>query len=248
MQDQNYILFESYLSNELSEDEVAAFELRLKTEPEFNQAFNTYKELHAFLEHKFGNEDASNAFQENLKKISTGYFNEDGKTTDFKQAPKTFSFIKYAIAACIVVLFGIFTFNQFSGPSYSDYAEYETISLIVRGEENDMLKVAEQAFNSGHYEKANVAFQDLLSIDKDNSELKFYYAVTNIELNNYKIADNLLDNLSKENSIYKNKALWFLALSKLKQENHEACQEILRTIPQEADDYEQAQKLIRRLD
>ena len=70
MQDQDYILFESYLSNELSADEVEAFEARLKTETAFNQAFKTYKELSSFLEHKFENQEESNAFKANLQKLS----------------------------------------------------------------------------------------------------------------------------------------------------------------------------------
>ena len=69
MNDQNYIQFEAYLSKEMEKEEVTTFEARLKNEPEFNLAFNTYKELSSFLEHKFNKEAESIAFQENLKKI-----------------------------------------------------------------------------------------------------------------------------------------------------------------------------------
>lgn len=77
MEDQNHILFESYLSEELSPDEKLAFELRLKTEPKLKKDFKTYKELTSFLTHKFDHEEASEAFKNNLKTISNTYFEKE---------------------------------------------------------------------------------------------------------------------------------------------------------------------------
>ena len=39
MQDQDYILFENYLSGDMSKEEIVSFEERLKTDSEFNQSF-----------------------------------------------------------------------------------------------------------------------------------------------------------------------------------------------------------------
>jgi len=248
MQDQNYILFESYLSSELSDDEVADFETRLKTDLEFNQTFKTYKELSSFLEHKFENKDTSKAFQNNLEQISNAYFNKNEEVSESKKTTKTFQFYKYAIAACVVVLFGIFTFNQFSNAKFSDYNNYDSISLTVRGNQNELLQTAENAFNNKDFAKAEEAFKSLIANDKDNSELKLYRAIANIELDNFEISDSLLKDLSKGNSAYKYKATWYLALSKLKQKNNKASLEILKTIPEATDNYKDAQKLIDKLD
>ncbi len=248
MQDENYIQFEAYLSKEMSEEEMVSFKTRLKNEPEFNQAFNTYKGLSTFLEHKFGNETASNAFQENLKKISNNYFENtvivEKKETTFKKI----NLFKYAIAASIALLFGVFTFNQFTNPSYSDYANYDAISLTVRGDNDELLQTAENAFNNKDFAKAEEAFKSLIKLDSKNSELMFYRAITNIELNNFETADSLLEHLKEGKTAYKYKATWYLALSKLKQKDEKACLAILKTIPKEADDYKQAQKLINKLD
>lgn len=248
MEDQDYILFESYLSNELSIDEEATFESRLKTEPKFNQAFNTYKELSCFLEHKFDKEAESNAFQENLKKISNNHFNNLETIQEKKSTSKTFHLFKYAIAASVALLFGIFTFNQFTNPTYSDFANYDTISLTVRGDNAELLQTAETAFNNKNFVKAEDAFKNLIELDNENAELKLYRAISNIELNNFEIADGLLEDLKAGKSAYKYKGTWYLALSKLKQEKDASCLEILKTIPEDADDYKQAQKLIKKLD
>jgi len=248
MNDQNFILFESYLSKVLSKDETLVFESRLKTEPEFKQAFNTYKELSSFLEHKFENEAASNAFQNNLQKISKAHFNKKEVVLESKKPTKMFQFYKYAIAACIVVLFGIFTFNQFSNPSFSDYNNYDSISLTVRGVQDELLKTAEDAFNNKDFAKTEEVFGQLLEKDHSNKEYQLYKGIALIELNKFKEADSLFGKLSNETSAYKNKAIWYLALSKLKQENYDACLDILKTLPEDADDYKRAQKLIDKLD
>ncbi|MFL1012418.1 tetratricopeptide repeat protein [Flavisericum labens] len=248
MEDQNYILFEAYLSKELTKGEVVDFESRLKTDADFNQAFNTYKELNSFLEHKYQNEEASLAFEDNLKKISTEYFNKEKTLGENKGKVRRFNFYKYAISACVVLLFGIFMFNQFSTPTYSDYNNYGAISLSVRGENDALLKTAETAFNNKDFAKADEAFKSLLESDSNNSELKLYRAVSNIELNKFEIAEGLLNQVRNGNSAFKNKATWYLALSKLKQEQNDACLEILKTIPEDTDDYKRAQKLIGKLD
>ncbi len=247
MEEQDYVVFEAYLSNALSEDNVKEFEDRLASSLEFKTAFNTYKELSSFLEHKYEKEEETKAFQENLEQISKGHF-ESKYTLKEKKKNKMFALYKYAIAASIVVLIGLFTFNQFSNPVYSNYANYETISLTVRGGQSDLLKTAESAFNSGDYIKAEATFKDLLKLDVNNSELKFYRAITNIELGNYKLSDNILENLQHGNSAFKNDAIWYLALSKLKQKEYNNCLEILKRIPKDARFYEQAQELMSKLD
>ncbi len=243
MEDQNYILFEAYLSKELSQDGIIAFESRLKNEPDFNQAFNTYKELSSFLEHKFEDEAASTAFQNNLKTISKTYFEKEETTKKVVR----FKPWQYAIAASVVLLIGIFTFNNFSNPTFNDYNNYETISLISRGGQDELLEIAENAFNNKNFAEAEAAFSELLNKDDSNKELQLYRGIALLELDKFDEADNLLGKLSNSPSVYKNKAIWYLALSKLKQKDHTACLKILKTIPEGADDYEQAQQLINKL-
>lgn len=244
MNEQDYILFENYLLGDLSETEKSAFEARLKTDSKFNDSFNTYKELSSFLEHKFGNEEASTAFQNNLKNISKTYFEK----LDAPKKVVRFKIWKYAVAASVVLLIGITVFNNFSSPVYEDFANYNSISLTVRGEQDALLKTAENAFNTKDFAKAEEAFKSLMLIDKDNAELQFYRAIANVELNKYETAERLLTSLSKGQSAYKNKAIWYLALSHLKQKDYDASLEILKTIPEDADDYNKAQKLIKKLE
>lgn len=248
MEDQDYILFENYLLGNLSEAEVKTFETRLKSDLKLQADFNTYKELSSFLEHKFENEEVSNAFKNNLETISNSHFNKEKSASKKKQSVKTFNFYKYAVAACILVLFGVFTFNQFSNPMYDDYANYDRISFTVRGDNDELLKTAETAFNDKDFVKAKEAFEELLEKGNTSIEIKLYAGIANIELGDFEVADDILQDINNGESAYKYKATWYLALSKLKQKNFKACLEILKRIPEDADDYKQAQKLIKKLD
>lgn len=248
MEEKDYILFESYLSEELSEDEKATFELRLAEESSFKEAFYTYKELSTFLENKFENEADEKAFEANLKNISEKHFSNNEANNKETSKPKVFNFYKYAIAASVALLIGFFTFQQFNTASYSDFAEHEIISLTVRGEQDELLKIAETAFNAKDFEKAEITLSKLLEANKSNIEIKLYKAITLIELDRFNEADGLLEDIVKTPSAYKNKAIWYKALSKLKQKDYDACLRILKTIPEDADDYNKAQQLIKKLD
>ena len=201
MQDQDFILFEDYLSGHLSLEEKQAFETRLESDAPFNKAFEAYKETSGFLEHHIKNTAGTEAFKANLERVSSAYFNN-----------------------------------------------YGSISLTVRGTQNNLTTKAETAFNNHNYKDAERYFLDMLETDKDNIELQLYRAVSLVELNKYNEADKLYNNIIQTPSVYKNKAIWYLALSKLKQGDEEACVNVLKTLPEEAEDYQQAQELIDKLD
>ncbi|WP_055446961.1 tetratricopeptide repeat protein [Lacinutrix mariniflava] len=249
MEDQDYILFDNYINNELSEDEISAFEERMDKDLVFANSFNLYLETTIFLQNSIRNEDETNDFKKNLETISKDYFSQDKvkSTTSVETKTKPFTLVKYLVAACIALLFGVFAFNQFGGePSYSDFNSHEPMT-IVRGNVKDLIQ-ATKAFNNKEYEKANILLKNVLENDPDNSELQLYYAITNIELDNFKVADKELNKLINGASAYKDRALWYSALSRLKQKNIDATIVLLKQITEEADDYKEAQKLLDKLE
>jgi len=244
MEDKDYILFEKYLRGDLSDADVLIFKNRLVTDTEFKNSFTTYTELSGFLEHTL--DDESMAFKNNLKNIAQAHFSKTETSTP-EESNKRYTFGRLAIAASIVVLIGLFVFNQFKTPTYNDYNTHDTIDLTVRGANDNELFEANKAFNTREFSKANSILERLLETDKDNRQLQLYYAVTNIELDRFEVADILLNDISKSASVYKNRALWYFALSNLKQDKIEETQLVLKQIPEDADDYKQAQKLLNKL-
>jgi predicted Zn-dependent protease len=241
MNEEIYIGFESYLNNEMPNEEKIAFESKLKTDIEFSKSFNLYKETTQFLDNKFSYKTAD--FKQNLQSISKEYFAENQLSK-----PKVIAFIPwyYAVAASVTMLLGTWFVMQNSNPVYSDYDQHESAYFMERGEENVNLKNAQDFFNAKEYKKAVTAFEKVT--DLNNPELQYFYAIALIETNNYQKADTLLKTIHQGTSSYKDKAIWYLALSNLKQEQWDECKKLLGQIPSDAEDYEKAQDLLHDLE
>ncbi|TPD65336.1 tetratricopeptide repeat protein [Flavobacterium microcysteis] len=239
MNEEAYIRFESYLNNEMLEQERLDFELELRDNSELKESFELYKETTAFVKQKFSPETTE--FKKNLESISDGYFVEGKKKT------KVFSIRPwhYAAAASVLVLLGTWIFSNNSMPEYSDYSQHENASFVERGASNEELKNAQDFFNKKEYAKAVTAFEKMGNLD--NPEYQYFYAIALIETSQYKKAETLLNGIRQGTSVYKDKATWYLALSKLKQHDFEGSKILLRQIPRDAEDYDKAQELIQHL-
>ena len=245
MQKQDYILFDAYLSGSLNAETIQAFEDRLTSDAEFKRDFDDFQRAESFLEHKFDNEAQTQSFKDNLEQISLGYFDKKvepkGKVIRIKPW-------YYSVAAAVILLFGVVIAEQFSNPTYDDFADYGTISLTVRGGENNLQTKAEKAFNNKDYTDAEKYLSQLLKEDRDNIELELYKAICLVELNKYYEADVLYQNIIQSPSVYRSKAKWYLALSKLKQKQKAETIEVLKSISEDAEDFNRAQELLRKLE
>jgi tetratricopeptide (TPR) repeat protein len=240
MNEEHYIIFEQYLSNELSAEEKINFEKQLAEDTELASAFEIFKELNLHLENKFGNEMELKAFKKNLKSVSKEHFKaKKSKVVAFKPW-------QYTIAASVAVLVGLFVFQNIN-PSFDDYNNPEMATFIERGDVNENLKLAQDAFNTKNYKTAIPYFEGVLKVNK-TPEIQYFYAISLLEDNQFQKAESNLSELKSGTSIYKTKAAWYLALSKLKQKDYKSCKEILLTIPDDFEDYDQVQELLNELD
>ena len=240
MNEEVYIGFESYLNNEMPTEDKIQFENRLKTDSEFNNSFALFKETTQFLATKFSNETAG--FKQNLQSISREHFAE----TKPKSKVIAFKPWHYAVAASVTILLGTWFTLQNSNPVYGDYDQHENAYFMERGDEDANLKNAQDFFNAKEYENAVKAFEKVTDLNKP--ELQYFYAIALIETNNYQKAEALLKTIQQGTSSFKEKAIWYLALSNLKQKKFEDCKTLLKQIPADAEDYEKAQKLLKDLD
>lgn len=240
MNEERYILFGQYLENELSAEEKTNFEKQLSEDQEFASAFEIFKDLNLHLENKFGNATELNTFKKNLKSISKEHF----KTKKSKVV--AFKLWQYAIAASVAIFVGLFVFQNIN-PSFEDYNNPEMATFIERSDVNENLKLAQEAFNSKKYKTAIPYFEAILTANK-SPEIQYFYAISLLEENQIQKAEANLVELKSGISVYKNKATWYLALSKLKQKEYKSCKEILLTIPDDYEDYDQVQQLLNQLD
>jgi hypothetical protein len=239
MQEELYLTFENYLQNELSPEDKMELENKLQNDTDFNEKFEIYKASTDFMSHTFSAETAD--FKANLKSISKTHFNEN--------KPKVIGFKpwQYAVAASVAILFGVFFFNYNSNPEYGDFNQHENAFFTERGDVNADLTQAEEAFNSKKYNEANPFFEAVLKVN-NSPEVQYFYGVSLLEDNKIAKAETVFIALKSGNSVYKTKAVWSLALAKLKQKNYASCRAILKTIPADYEDYENVQKLLKELE
>jgi TolA-binding protein len=241
MNEERYIEFSQYLEDEMSIEEKNAFEKQLSEDRELASAFEIFKELNLHLSNKFGNETELNAFKQNIKSISNEHFkNQKSKVIVFKPW-------QYSIAASVAILLGLFVFMQNNNPKFEDYNQHENAYFTERGPTENYLKAAQDAFNSKNYKEATTQFELVLK-ENESPEIQLFYAISLLEDNKFQKADIYLMDLKLSNSVFKNKAIWYLGLSKLKQKEYKSCKEILNSIPKDYEDYDQVQELLDKLD
>jgi tetratricopeptide (TPR) repeat protein len=241
MESEDNNLFVAYIEKTLDDSEREAFERRLTQESAFAEEFDEFKDIYVVIENRFSSQRAS--VLKTLKNADVNFrTNEETKHPEKKII--AFKPWKYGIAASILLAIGLFLFNSFSKPTYSEYASHDIISLTLRGETDEITKNAETAFNAEKYNEAVNYFDQLLKETPENISYQYYKAIALIELNKYEEADNLLQRITKSNSVYATKATWQMALSNLKQKRYDEVKKILTTIPLNAPEYAKAQKLL----
>ncbi|CAD0001728.1 tetratricopeptide repeat protein [Flavobacterium chungangense] len=241
MNEERYILFDQYLLGEMTVEERNSFEKEISENLEFAAEFRTFKEIQVQLENKFGHEQERKAFKENLSNIANKHFN--------KEKPKVVLMRPwyYAAAASVAILFGLFFFDYNQNPSFNDYNYPGQAHFTERSNTNVNLIQAEKAFNDRKFKEAIPFFEAVLKSNK-TSEIQYYYGVSLVQTGQYKKAEGVFNELKSGNSVYKDKSLWNLALLKLKQKDYNGCKEILETISQDYEGYDEVQELLDALD
>jgi len=239
MNEERYILFDQYLQGEMTVEEKDNFEKQLSEDHEFSSEFETFKEVQLRLKTKFEFEEEREAFKANLTTISDTHFNTS--------KPKVVVMRPWylAAAASVIILFGLFFFD-YNNPSFADYDNPETASFVERGDTDTALIGAQTAFNDGKYAAAIPLFEEILKENK-TPEIQYFYGVSLLEESKYPKAESVFSELRSGTSAYKDKATWSLALSKLKQKKYTECKEILETISQDYENYDDVEKLLDEL-
>lgn len=244
MQEDLYIAFENYLNEEMPLEDKNAFEGQLQNDTVFKEKFELYKETTQFLELKFAPQTLD--FKANLKTISDQHFDEL-KLPFAKKKSKVINlqFKWFSVAAVFVIGLGLWFISQGGNPSYNDFSQHQTANFIERSEGNVYLKEAQDFFNANQYKKAAASFAKIN--EANNPEIQLYYAISSIEIDEYPKAKKLLENISNGTSVYKEDAIWYLALSNLKQNKIEPCKSYLKQIPEDSERFAEAQKLLNDL-
>ncbi len=245
MKDYNWNTIEKYFAGDLTPSELAAFETLLKNGKDFKEVVELYQDIENTLTSRVTNMQEENDLRNTLEDLGKIHIKKE--TTKTAKVFKLKPYIKYVVAASLVLFATLFYLNNSNTGLYADFAKHPNLDLVVRGNTNAHEVNAQKAFNAKNYALAEQELSILLAADSTKVELQLYLAISLMEQNKFVLAESILEKIKNGNSIYKNKAIWNLALCKLKQKDFKACKQILKTLPKEAEDYETAQKLLHKL-
>ena len=249
MDEKTLQLFDDYLQGALSVADQKALEERIAKEPALADAFVVFRELNGHLEHQLSEERS--AFKSQLDSLADAHLDIAPSTqTIAAKETKVIKFkpMRYLVAASVAILFGALFILNTGDPNYEDYAFDGEISLVARDGGDIAFAKAEEAFNNKSYEEAIAFFDSILSNDPRNAEILYYKGIALVEILQFDEADALFARIGANDNVFKYKAIWYGALSKLKQKDNKGCIALLKTIPSTAEDYEKAQELLDDLD
>jgi Flp pilus assembly protein TadD len=241
MNEEIYLSFDRYLAHEMPVDERAAFESQLASDAVLAEKLRLYQEIQEIVGPRHQREEQEIAFRKNVAMIGREEVVEKtGRTVKM-------NWYLWAAAASIALVCAFWFYTSSSTPEYSAYAHYEPLALAERGNEDAATLQAQQAFNTQRYAEAVAAIDVLLEQDAKNDALKIYKGIALLELDRVEEANSLFTEVSHTSSVYKDRALWMLALSALKQKDYKTCEDYLKKIPEGSPEYKQAQDLLDKL-
>ena len=237
-----------YFNGLLSPAEAQQVQARAAEDPDFGQEFFLRKEMEAYPKRA----SERQAFSETLQAVEKEFFLEDGAKKTAGAPPMTakLNWTRWvaAVAASVVLLLGAFWFfNQSAIPEYRQYAQHAPLSLTVRGEADPEISAAEKAFADKDYAQALISLQLVLGADPDNITAQLYKAICLIELDRGHEARTVLMPIANGSSALRGEAIWYSALSYLKEKNYAACKAALQNIKADSDHGREAQDLLGKL-
>lgn len=221
-------LLNGHFEGSLTNEEQLAFGRLLESDPDFLEAYNFRNKLKTAL------------IQSERKALKD-------KLRQYESRKRVFAFNwKYAAAAVLILCFGgYFLFQKAAGPQdlYAQYYEAypNVISPIVRADpsEESLEQKAFVAYESKEFRKAVDLFSELYQSNQQEYAL-FYKAIAILETGEQVPAAIEIFERTNWTEAYKDKSLWYLALSYLKQSDERRAKEVLQKLAHESN-YRQEQ-------
>ena len=224
---------ERYLTQQMSAEEVVAFEEQIDSNADLREFLHLYKSLDTFEdEHDWPHLEIDT---EEIKKIARKFREPD--TVAFAQKVQQFhqernqksSFARRSliVMASIAAAFLLFIFQFWPSDItidsvYDDHSSWDELpSFSVKGDTEDTLKIElENAFQSNNYEKVIVLADSIRSNTQTLvPNVMLYQGIAQLELDRFDEAIQTFTTLSNSNALDAHKGYWYIALVYAKQGN-----------------------------
>ena len=217
---------EKYLANRLSDKDRIAFKKAMDNDPDLYLEVERHRELHEVLRDK-----KTLKFKKELQSIQQEFYEEEQKEASSK---KFNSYLKWA--AVLVVLFGLglllWTYlnsQKVAEDLFTEYYEPYPVFDGVRTEETNDFSVIIKHYAKSNYIDVISAFETSNKELSLSDELKLYVGTSYLHASQTEKAVTIFKSISKDSGFYED-ALWYLALTHLKNNENEASILVLENV------------------
>lgn len=267
LDDRTYQLIEDYLSGSLTADEAKAFEERLATDKELALELEIYQQMeglineNGWVDSKIETDhtlvqDYTKAYLSDEVKSAAALLDSLGeqaissetKIVELQTKDNKWQILRIAAAVFVFAGLAWLFVGQSKVTNYANKLQHEEILLAQRGDSQQLMADAEQAYNNGNYAEA---IPLLIAADKVNNDYSIDLAlgVAHLEVNQLDEALKLFNKVYNSDSIIKDKALWYKAMTQLKQKDKLAAKATLEQLQSAYPYYQQNEvtKLLKKL-
>jgi tetratricopeptide (TPR) repeat protein len=249
---EKYELIESYLANEMPEEQRRTFEEQLSKDKKLLKEIELNRELADLL----GNEHLHRFLKAVHETDANWQLSPKEKKNTLINMNARFIL---AIAASLAIT--IFTWQYFfvsvEDPAeknlFSEFFEPYQMVLSQRSEADiaghaALVNQAVQEYANGNYSPAANAFQQLMDFNKENISYRFYFGLSLLGSNETREAIEIMEELLEtRNHLFTEQSRWYLALAYISAGDESKAVDILRTIGPGQFQYAKSQELISEL-
>ena len=242
---------EAYLYNELSDDDLIAFEAQMAANTELASEIDLVRNIDLALA-----ENDVMQLRDKLKSISTQINSEKQTERSFAARFKFKKSIVSAVAASLILMLGItglLSRNDSSQDLYQKFHDTYQTNGIARSADitaNQTLTSALRKFDNKDYNQALDLFKQVVATDNNNMVGHFYTAVALQETGKFQHAISEYNTvISDKDNLFIEQAHWYIALCYLQTNENSKTYKQFKEIAEKQGFYqEKASAILRKLD
>lgn len=247
MKEYDYDMISRYIDGEMSVDESASFEALMQEDADLKNEVDLYREVQENLKRQLHPSPGEQDLRNSLKGLNEEFFRAEKPQARVVSIRRT-RWISAAAAIMVMALLLTVWSPWKKEDLFNEYAATEMPGISERGSRSDsLLKKAAAEFNAKHFDRSVPLFEQVLSDDRENAMVHYYYAISLLQTGKTVESRNELTALYNGNSLFRYDAAFYLALSYLKEKNKADCRTWLEKIPAEAGTYGKARELLKKL-
>lgn len=239
----NYTLedIEAYLNGEMKAVQKQEFEQQLTTDIQLQKQVEELRFLQTTIDKHLQAEQTLPELKKILIPLTQTHFHKAEQQKGGKVISMNRVFAAIALAASVILIFFLFL----PGVSVDGYPVDDMSGAITRGNETQLAKAA-QLFNDQKYAEAVTAFQQLKTESPDDATINYYLGISLIKTKNFTEALPLFEALAKGESVYKEDANFFAALSAYNLQQNDKAKAYAAAVKKESKYYKYAKAVLKK--